>query len=65
MKKVLSIIISVFMIAAMFAGCGSKGDTTFTAVGVQNTKNSSSINCNGALSNELSEAFKNGGDGRI
>ena len=58
MKKVVSIIISVFMIAAMFAGCGSKGDTTFTAVGVQNTKNSSSINCNGALSNELSEAFK-------
>lgn len=58
MKKVLSIIISVFMIAAMFAGCGSKGGTTFTAVGVQNTKNSSSINCNGALSNELSEAFK-------
>lgn len=58
MKKVVSIIISIFMIAAMFAGCGSKGDTTFTAVGVQNTKNSSSINCNGALSNELSEAFK-------
>lgn len=58
MKKVLSIIISVFMIAAMFAGCGSKGGTTFTAVGVQNTQNSSSINCNGALSNELSEAFK-------
>lgn len=58
MKKVLSIIISVFMIAAMFAGCGSKGEATFTAVGVQNTKNSSSINCNGALSNELSEAFK-------
>ena len=46
------------MIAAMFAGCGSKGGTTFTAVGVQNTQNSSSINCNGALSNELSEAFK-------
>ena len=58
MKKVVSIIISIFMIAAMFAGCGGKGDTTFTAVGVQNTKNSSSINCNGALSNELSEAFK-------
>lgn len=58
MKKVLSIIISVFMIAAMFAGCGSKGGTTFTAVGVQNTQNSSSINCNVALSNELSEAFK-------
>lgn len=62
MKKVLSIIISVFMIAAMFAGCGSKGGTTFTAVGVQNTKNSSSINCNGALSNELSEAFKKTGN---
>lgn len=50
------------MIAAMFAGCGSKGGTTFTAVGVQNTKNSSSINCNGALSNELSEAFKKTGN---
>lgn len=62
MKKVLSIIISVFMIAAMFAGCGSKGGTTFTAVGVQNTQNSSSINCNGALSNELSEAFKKTGN---
>lgn len=62
MKKVLSIIISVFMIAAMFAGCGSKGGTTFTAVGVQKTKNSSSINCNGALSNELSEAFKKTGN---
>lgn len=62
MKKVLSIIISIFMIAAMFAGCGSKGGTTFTAVGVQNTKNSSSINCNGALSNELSEAFKKTGN---
>lgn len=62
MKKVVSIIISVFMIAAMFAGCGSKGDATFTAVGVQNTKNSSSINCNGALSNELSEAFKKTGN---
>lgn len=62
MKKVVSIIISVFMIAAMFAGCGSKGGTTFTAVGVQNTKNSSSINCNGALSNELSEAFKKTGN---
>lgn len=62
MKKVVSIIISVFMIAAMFAGCGSKGGTTFTAVGVQNTKNSSSINCNGALSNELSEAFRKTGN---
>lgn len=62
MKKVVSIIISVFMIAAMFAGCGSKGEATFTAVGVQNTKNSSSINCNGALSNELSEAFKKTGN---
>lgn len=62
MKKVLSIIISVFMIAAMFAGCGSKGGATFTAVGVENTKNSSSINCNGALSNELSEAFKKTGN---
>lgn len=62
MKKVVSIIISIFMIAAMFAGCGSKGGTTFTAVGVQNTKNSSSINCNGALSNELSEAFKKTGN---
>ena len=62
MKKVLSIIISVFMIAAMFAGCGSKDGTTFTAVGVQNTQNSSSINCNGALSNELSEAFKKTGN---
>lgn len=62
MKKVVSIIISVFMIAAMFAGCGSKGDATFTAVGVQNIKNSSSINCNGALSNELSEAFKKTGN---
>lgn len=62
MKKVVSIIISVFMIAAMFAGCGSKGGTTFTAVGVQNTKNSSSINCNGALSNELLEAFKKTGN---
>lgn len=62
MKKVVSIIISVFMIVAMFAGCGSKGDATFTAVGVQNTKNSSSINCNGALSNELSEAFKKTGN---
>lgn len=62
MKKVVSIIISVFMIAAMFAGCGSKGGATFTAVGVENTKNSSSINCNGALSNELSEAFKKTGN---
>lgn len=62
MKKVLSIIISVFMIGATFAGCGSKGGATFTAIGVQNTKNSSSINCNGALSNELSEAFKKTGN---
>lgn len=62
MKKVVSIIISVFMIAAMFAGCGSKDGATFTAVGVENTKNSSSINCNGALSNELSEAFKKTGN---
>lgn len=62
MKKVVSIIISVFMIAAMFAGCGSKGSATFTAVGVQNAKNSSSINCNGALSNEVSEAFKKTGN---
>ena len=62
MKKVVSIIISVFMIAAMFAGCGSKGGATFTAVGVENTKNSSSINCNGALSNKLSEAFKKTGN---
>lgn len=62
MKKVVSIIISIFMIAAMFAGCGSNGGTTFTAVGIQNTKNSSSINCNGALSNELSEAFKKTGN---
>lgn len=62
MKKVLSIIISVFMIGATFAGCGSNGGATFTAIGVQNTKNSSSINCNGALSNELSEAFKKTGN---
>lgn len=62
MKKVLSIIISVFMIGATFAGCGSKDGTTFTAIGVENTKNSSSINCNGALSNELSEAFKKTGN---
>lgn len=62
MKKVVSIIISIFMIAAMFAGCGSKGDATFTAVGIQNAKSSSSINCNGALSNELSEAFKKTGN---
>lgn len=62
MKKVVSIIISVFMIGATFAGCGSKGGATFTAVGIQNAKNSSSINCNGTLSNELSEAFKKTGN---
>lgn len=63
MKKILLLAITILLIITVFNGCTStNGATTFTVIGVQNTKNSAAINYNGAISNELSTAFKKNDD---
>lgn len=62
MKKIIVVLTLLFAFGVTFVGCSNTEDhVTYTAVGVQNTKNAISVSMDGALEAALSEALDTAG----